>query len=136
MSSTKNRLHYDSPIPQDIVDAIYKHCTVERLVRECSPRGTGKGLKTNKPKDGICAYVWRMARFNGGFDMSLPMMADFDLTNGVEELTGLHVCFGLTKHNRREVLDTLEKLSILLLLKLGIDPTAGTRRWGKAFGIL
>lgn len=35
-----------------------------------------KGLRSAKPKDNDAAYyVWRMARFHGGVDMTMPVMA-------------------------------------------------------------
>lgn len=35
-----------------------------------------KGLRSQKPKDNKrAAYVWRMARFHGGKDTMLPVMA-------------------------------------------------------------
>jgi len=39
-----------------------------------------KGLRTAKPKDNKrAAYVWRMARFHGGVDMRMPIMAQLDI---------------------------------------------------------
>jgi hypothetical protein len=38
-----------------------------------------KGLVSRKPEDKRAAYVWRMARFHGGKDTTLPMMAPLDI---------------------------------------------------------
>jgi len=63
--------------------------SIENLVKELSPRGNGKTIKSNKPKNGIHAYVWRMARFYGGIDTCIPMTANWDLHTGIEETFGV-----------------------------------------------
>ena len=47
-----------------------------------------KGLVSKKPDDKRAGYVWRMARFHGGKDVTLPVMAPLDVTGDpfIEEL--------------------------------------------------
>ena len=63
--------------------------TLPNMLRDCTPRGSGKAIKTNKPKNGVMAYVWRMARFHNGTDTTMPMTATFDLGAGIREMTGI-----------------------------------------------
>jgi hypothetical protein len=37
-----------------------------------------KGLRSNRPNERRAYYVWRLARFHGGQDVTLPMMAELD----------------------------------------------------------
>jgi hypothetical protein len=37
-----------------------------------------KGLRSRRPDDRRAYYVWRLARFHGGQDMALPVMAEMD----------------------------------------------------------
>lgn len=38
-----------------------------------------KGLRSKRPDDARAYYVWRFARFHGGADVNLPMMATFEV---------------------------------------------------------
>ena len=38
-----------------------------------------KGLRSARPKDGRAYYVWRIARFHGGADMTMPVMASVEV---------------------------------------------------------
>lgn len=38
-----------------------------------------KGMRSAKPADKIVAYVWRMARFHGGKDLTMPICAMSDV---------------------------------------------------------
>jgi len=42
-----------------------------------------KGLRTKKPTDNLQAYLWRMIRFHGGIDVTMPIMCTFDLRQWV-----------------------------------------------------
>ena len=37
-------------------------------------------LRSKRPDDARANYVWRMARFHAGIDMSIPMMAAMDVS--------------------------------------------------------
>jgi len=39
-----------------------------------------KGLRSKRPDEARAYYVWRFARFHGGADVTLPMMATFEVT--------------------------------------------------------
>ena len=45
----------------------------------CAALKGRKGLISKKPQDKRAAYVWRMARFHGGKDVTLPVMASLDV---------------------------------------------------------
>ena len=38
-----------------------------------------KGLRSKRPADARAYYVWRLARFHGGVDVTMPMMASVEL---------------------------------------------------------
>ena len=51
---------------------IFKEPDYEAIKSACKGR---KGLKSTRPKDERSYYVWRMARFHGGKDTTMPIMA-------------------------------------------------------------
>jgi hypothetical protein len=98
----------DEPAMLAILDA----CTVSK--------GKTKGrIKASRPKHGITVeakrayYVWRLARFHGGVDCTLPMMADLDVRGDGER-------------------PKLEALSRLLAAKAFGSADIGTDRWRQA----
>jgi hypothetical protein len=38
-----------------------------------------KGLRSRRPENVRAYYVWRLARFHGGVDVTLPVMAEMDI---------------------------------------------------------
>jgi hypothetical protein len=42
-------------------------------------KGRGGKLRSKRPQDKRSYYVWRLARFHGGIDVTMPMCAAFDL---------------------------------------------------------
>lgn len=74
-------------------------------------------FRSNSPEEGRAYYVWRLARFHGGRDMTLPMSAD------------LVVRGDPFKKELDEIADAVAKIAF------GTDMAAAAR-WGKAFGII
>ena len=99
-----------------------------------SKQGKRKGLvKSGKPKNGIEAYVWRMCRFYSGDDVTLPMMAKFDLMNGIKNETGLSSTeIGWSSEVFVSISRILDDLAIDFLNKRRI-PLHGLSRWKRAF---
>lgn len=127
------------PVQPEVVALIDKVCAdLETAVEQCrASRGPRKGdLKTSKPKNGIYAYVWRMARFHSGDDVTMPMAADYDLSEGIEKETGIRVRFFPLDDSRKALLDKLDNLSEEVCVKLGRSRDAGLRRWGRALGMI
>lgn len=107
---------------------------IDSIARGLTPHSKGRKIKSNKPKDdGIEAYVWRMARFNVGDDTTLPMMAVFDLYNGLDKIMGFNVGneYGPNSKLIGMVARALDLFSGRCLVKLGLDPLAGVNRWAK-----
>lgn len=81
------------------------------------------GLRSARPKDertilsGRCYYVWRLARFDGGADVTMPVMANMELGNDpyIKELDWLS--------------------GIVAKLFFGTH-MAGAVRWGTALGMM
>lgn len=79
----------------------------QKIINLClASRGKNKGLlKTSKPKKGKssyifgASYVWRMARFHSGQDMTMPMTATFD--DGIYRID----------ENVRKILNILDKIA-------------------------
>lgn len=131
------KIEYTEHVPAEIVnliDAIVEN--TELAIKKCTVRGLGKKIKTNKPTDGIYAYVWRMARFHSGADMHIPTTHDWDLTDGIEARTGIKVYFDIASFERKAILDALDKLAERVVVAVGGDPNAAAIRWGRAFGII
>lgn len=110
------------------------HATLANVIKECTPRGKGGSIKSNKPKDGVMAYIWRMARFHNGTDVTMPMMCSFDLGKGIEALTGIPLCISLIRPNVRKVLDFCDVMADELVAATGGNKNAAALRWGQAFG--
>lgn len=117
-------------LPSNIRDLLIAHADVAAAVAAVSPRGKGGKVKTNKPKDPIWAFVWRMARFNAGDDVTMPVCAYWDLSLALRQV------WGMSDEDRRanekfigEVLDTV---SMAACVAMGLDPMGGANRWRKA----
>lgn len=73
------------------------------------------GLRSARPKEARSYYVWRLARFHGGADVTMPMMADLELG---------HDPF------KKELDQISEHVAKVVF---GSD-MIGATRWGKALG--
>jgi hypothetical protein len=91
-----------------------------------------KGLRSTKPKGfGFAAYVWRMARFHSGADMTMPVTCEFDLANWADH--------SYTKGDReafKALREEGDKMADRVCKDLGLDDKAAARRWGRALGYL
>ena len=86
--------------------------------RELLAAVTGRnGLRSKRPADTRAYYVWRMARFHGGADVTLPMAASMDVRGDPF----------------REELDLIAEAAAKRFF--GTD-LAGAHRWGRALGAL
>lgn len=106
----------------------------ESILAACKGR---KGLRTGKPKDcGLTAYVWRMARFHGGADVTMPVMASFDLQNWVDEQMGFRSVSvsGTINDAARAFLAHLDKVAEEIVVATGGNPYATALTWGRALG--
>jgi hypothetical protein len=91
-----------------------------------------KGLRTQKPKNcGFSAYVWRMARFHGGIDMTMPVMCEFDLANYAD-----HSYTKGDKDQFKALRTVADQMADNVCKDLGLDNTRAARRWGRALGYL
>lgn len=71
-----------------ILLAFEKHITHERLIEACTYE---KRLLSDKPVDGVFAFIWRLALYMSGVATSTPATAFVDLMDGVSRLTHLRV---------------------------------------------
>jgi hypothetical protein len=93
-------------------------------------------VSTNKPNDGIEAYIWRMVRFFSGIDARMPMACDFHLAIGLERMTGAKVSmYGGDAYIFRECRKVCDELvdGVQKSLNLG---NGGVMRWGRALGMI
>lgn len=102
-SSCAGRGHLDAPDVAAIMAAIVG-------------RG-GKTLRSARPKDPRAYYVWRNARFHGGADVTMPIMASLEVHGDPFQ----------------PELDALA--DVAARLAFGTD-LAAAHRWGTAFGIV
>jgi hypothetical protein len=72
-----------------------------------------KGLRSKRPDDQRAYYVWRLARFHGGVDVTLPVMAEMDSSSDPY----------------KELLDIWSRAIAQRVYGSG---TAGTERWHQA----
>lgn len=115
---------------KNIIELLNQDLTVEKIIKQITPRGNGKYIKKNKPKNGIYAYIWRMCRFHNGEDPCMPVTANWDLSNGIKETYEMEYGF-LFKYSEEEkaVVNLLNKLVDDTLDKLGHDKNAAAKRW-------
>lgn len=70
-------------------------------------------------------YVWRMARFHGGIDTSMPVMCFYSVG-----------CHGILRDEAKAVLEILDRVSeAVARTYLGTD-TAAVEQWGRALGLI
>jgi len=79
-------------------------------------RNPGK-LRSARPKDRRAYYVWRMARFHGGADVTMPIGATMDAAGDPYQ-------------------PELEKLSEMVARRVFRTDMAAAHRWGRALGYL
>lgn len=123
---------YDSLIATqlDTEMANYTAPTFTLVLDACRGR---KGLRTSKPKGcGYSAYVWRMARFHSGADVTMPVMCEFDLANYADH------SYSKSSDEDRAAYAALRKQADAdadrVCDALGISKYAGAGRWARAFG--
>jgi hypothetical protein len=133
MSTQQNLTNFDEspgePTLRQQLGVSVSHLT-DRL------EGRNGGLRTSKPTtdrdDGLTQYIWRMARFHSGADPSMPVTASWWLQDYVDDLGIDASVSGVMDDRGEEITDELDKVTVEILEKLGLDPTAGARRWQKA----
>lgn len=79
-----------------------------------------KGLRTAKPAPDTfgASYVWRMARFHGGIDTTMPILCYGDVG-----------CGGILTPNARLMLDMLDMLADKAAKKYCGTDMAAAKRW-------
>lgn len=86
-------------------------------------------LKTNKPANGIDAYVWRMVRFHSGADVTLPMTAAWGILRELKT-QGFQIehkdYYGAVEN---EILKTLDYTVDAVMVELKLNPYKGVLRW-------
>lgn len=110
-----------------ILLAFEQHVTQERLVAECT---SAQRLLSDKPLDGVFAFIWRLARYMSGADSHLPSTAFIDLIDGTSKLTHLRVDPGSVK----TIMQFLESKAVQLVEAVQGDRNASAIRWAQAEG--
>lgn len=96
--------------------------------------GRSGGLRPSKPTthDGLTQYVWRMARFHSGADMTMPVMATFwlqdYLNNGGHEVK----VTGILDDDGKALLSGLEDVTSAILLRFGLSDKKAAKRYKRA----
>jgi hypothetical protein len=109
---------------------IGEHVDIEQLIDDLEGRN---GLRTSKPDaDGLTQYVWRMARFHGGYDDSMPVMIHGALQDYLDE-NGIDASVtGVMDDAGKEVRSELEKAVDAVLVGYSENPAMAAQRWEKA----
>lgn len=114
--------------------AIEHKMELEWLLEQITVRGKKEKLKTNMPKDGIAAYVWRMARFHGGIDVSLPMTIHFRLANQIEkDIPESKFQCGIFGAFETNIMNKLDDLADKCLDRLNMNPFKALSAWKGLF---
>lgn len=118
----------------EVAAQVLAHVSWEGIIKNCTPRGNGKAIKTNRPADGIYAYIWRQARFHSGIDPTMPVMDEIYLANAIEDLTKKNVSIAVRNEEAKAMLKALEAWADKLVDHVGLDRYAGAKRWGRVLG--
>jgi hypothetical protein len=104
----------------------------ERLLEIATAELQGRnGLRTARPNSGVSAYLWRMVRFHGGVDTTMPVTCYFYLQDYLDKTFNkgeFNVC-GIINAKGKALLDDLDTLIDPLCERFGLSPYAGARRW-------
>jgi hypothetical protein len=111
-----------------ILLALDLHVTQERLVENCT---YNQRLVSDKPLDGVFAFIWRNARFMSGVDSQLPATAFIDLIDGISKLTHIRV----DTSSVESIMQFLEGKAEKLVDAVGRDRKASAIRWAKVEGV-
>ena len=111
-----------------------KSITIEDVIKDITPRGNGKSVKTNKPKNGAHAYIWRMVRFHAGIDTTMPITCTWYLEDKLEEITGNKYRFSVVREGseEKEVLNHVDQIVDDVIDKLGLNKYKAALTWKSA----
>lgn len=112
---------------------IADHVVVSRLVDRLE--GRDGGLRSSKPDTdadtGLTQYVWRMARFHGGYDTRMPVTASWWLQEYLDETDVDASVSGIMDDAGKDVTEYLEDVTETVLVRLGENPNRGATRWAQ-----
>jgi len=129
------RDEYDNPLADEVIDAMDVHHLIDRC------EGRGGGLRVSKPdtdSDGpLEAYVWRMCRFHSGDDPCIPVMAESDLSEWMDDNGWVTRWYtdrtDADDDNADMIKDIINDYVVtIILLCLGKNPKGGAERWNRA----
>jgi hypothetical protein len=110
-----------------ILLALETHITREHLVEACT---YDQRLLSDKPVDGVFAFIWRLALYMSGVAPTIPATAFVDLMDGISRLTHLRVdvarvptLMQLLKNKAEELVDAV-----------GGNRHSGALRWAQVSG--
>lgn len=103
--------------------------SVEELVQKL--KGRNSALRPSKPtkENGLVRYIWRMARFHSGADMTMPMSCHFDLKEWCEENNIAFSYVGYRDPEQRELLNAVDARVDEVLVAMNLDTTRAARRY-------
>lgn len=114
-------------LPNSVTDLILSRFTKEHLTQIL--KGRKYAIKTNPPDtDGIDYYIWRLTRFNCGYDSSLPVMSDLRVKITLNEL-------GIEKSLQRTIIEFIDLLTFRMnIINFKNQAGIGCNIWKKALG--
>jgi hypothetical protein len=104
-----------------------EYVTMEQLKAKCTHDNR---LLSDKPLDGVYAFIWRLARYMCGLDSSITATAFVDLIDGVSRLTS----FRVDPWQVTTIMKFLEASATQLVEAVGGNKDAGKLRWAQAAG--
>jgi hypothetical protein len=113
--------------------AIREHIDIDELMDELEGRS---GFRKTKPDaSGLIQYVWRMARFHGGYDTCMPVTASFWLQDYLDA-EGIDASVsGVMDDAGKEITSELDKVAEAILIGFEENPDRAAQRWQKAGAI-
>jgi hypothetical protein len=112
---------------------IREHIDIDELMDELKGRS---GFRKSKPDaNGLIQYIWRTARFHGGYDTCMPVTASFWLQDYLDA-EGIDASVsGVMDDAGKEITGELDEVAEAILVGFEENPDRAAQRWQKAGAI-
>ncbi len=128
LATRNNMVAAKASLPAELAAALP---TPDDIAKACKGR---HGVRTGKPtkENGAIRYAWRYVRFHSGADTTMPVTATFDSSDWLKE-HGHDRCY--SGPIASAVWRYLDEAAFAACILMGVNPTRGTARWGRALGM-
>jgi len=103
---------------------------IDVIMKNISPYGNCKKLRSARPKDNVAGYVWRMIKFHSGQDYHQPFNCFFRLFDTLQAKGIVKKRFsGIFDKDHKKILDELDPIVMICTNRLGLSNIEAVRRF-------